>query len=136
MNNTEMPLPPCTSFCQNSDNSNGICRACMEREKTAYGILVNIAKRMTSDSCIDYPQWLFTLIEEAIKIGDTSASTPAPVERIDGLKEALSIFEKGIPDLTDYEIVGVYLADCEKYEDRCHMVVKAARAYLALQGGE
>lgn len=67
---------------------------------------------------------------------NTRADKAAPVERIDGLKEALSIFEKGIPDLTDYEIVGVYLADCEKYEDRCHMVVKAARAYLKLQRGE
>jgi hypothetical protein len=63
----DLVLPPCTSFCQNSDNSNGICLACLQREKTTLGILQNIAKRMTADSCIDYPKWLFTLVGEGIK---------------------------------------------------------------------
>ena len=130
MNNTEMPLPPCTSFCQNSDNSNGICRACMEREKTAYGILLNIAKRMTSDSCIDYPQWLFTLIEEAIKIGDTSAAITAPVERIDLtiLKETL---EKA-GHLTPVDDPINYRGERVQIQP----LFEASRAYLKLQGGE
>ena len=73
-NKQALDLPPCTSFCQNSDNSNGICRACLEREDTTLGILQNIAKRMTSDSCVNYPQWLFTLVEAGIKTALTERS--------------------------------------------------------------
>lgn len=82
-----LDLPPCTSFCQNSDNSNGICRACFEREKTTLGILQNIAKRMTADSCIDYHKWLFILIEEAIKTALTRPSREAKL--IDALRRAI-----------------------------------------------
>ena len=89
MTEHKLELPPCTSFCQNSDNSNGICRACLEREKTTHGILLNIAKRMTADNFVDYPQWLFTLIEEAIKLG-TSAPHPQTVD-VDGALEGLKI---------------------------------------------
>lgn len=63
---------------------------------------------------------------------ERAALSSPRVPVIDGLDEAITVFEKGVPDLADYEIVGVYLADCEKYEDRCHMVAEAARAYAAL----
>lgn len=88
MTDYKLELPPCTSFCQNSDNSNGICRACLEREKTTHGILLNIAKRMTADNFVDYPQWLFTLIEEAIKLG-TAAPHPQTVD-LDALKRDIN----------------------------------------------
>lgn len=52
--------------------------------------------------------------------------------KIDGLKDAIQVFEKGLPDLSDYEVVGVYLADCERYEDRCRMILHAAKEYLKI----
>lgn len=57
-------------------------------------------------------------------------------ETIEGLDEAIAVFEKGAPDLADYETVGVYFADCERYADRCLMVLRAARAYSRMQKRE
>jgi len=91
----KIELPPCTSFCQNSDNSNGLCRACFEREKTSHGILLNIAKRMTVDSCVDYPQWLFTLIKEAIKSDKPEPNPPADVQAaLDAVNKFIRAKEK------------------------------------------
>jgi len=88
-----LELPPCTSFCKNSDNSNGICRACLERENTSHGILKNIAKRMIADSCVDYPQWLFTLVEAGIKTA-LSQPQPCPEPVVDGLYGAIKRVEE------------------------------------------
>jgi len=63
------------------------------------------------------------LTETAIKKWNTRASTPAPVERIEGLAEAVSAFTN--EDLGFEPTLKSWIT-----------VLEAARAYLKLQGGE
>lgn len=51
------------------------------------------------------------------------------------LKAAIEVIEGDVPNLSDYEIVGVYFSDCDKYADRCRIVVEAARELLQLKEG-
>lgn len=57
--------------------------------------------------------------QDAAKAWNTRAPIPAPVERIDGLAEAIDVLEAHMADMGDMAVVLV-----------------AARAYLKLQGGE